>query len=141
MSGAGPRPPRVAEPLSREKLLAQVLELRSKISEALSRAQPGAPAPAAPLTRENLLKAAYAVYTQTLRAQETAERIAEARPQVELLARANELLQTIEVTRDRYERAISIAARQLLLRELEALKKQAASTLARVRLLPDVFTA
>ena len=41
--------------------------------------------------------------------------------------------------RDRYDRAIAFAARQLLLRQLTELRSQVMNALARVRLIPDII--
>jgi hypothetical protein len=131
---------RASDP-SPEAILRQALALRSQIAELLDRAARAAPAPAEPPpTREALLRRVVSLYMEAERVRVEAEGFAEAEAQAKLLVEATSLLRAFEIARDRYDRAIAIAARQLLLRQVLDLRSEAVNALARVRLIPDVIT-
>jgi hypothetical protein len=142
LSGRQPSPsaPRPSAAASPQAILAQALALRSQIAEVLARAG-SSPQPVreAPPSREGLLRQAISLYMEVERTRDRAEQVAQAKQQLEVLAEASELLGAFQETRDRYDRAITIAARQMLLRQLTDLRQQVMHALARVRLIPDMI--
>ncbi|HVY61132.1 MAG TPA: hypothetical protein VHF22_05730 [Planctomycetota bacterium] len=142
MSGRVPSAPRPNRPVSAQAILAQAVALRAQIADVLARAAAGPESsPVEPPTRESLLRKAIALYMKGEETLEKAAELEESKQQLELLAAANALLRAYEETRDRYDAAITAAARHMLLRQLTELKKEVAHALARVRLIPGVIEA